>query len=172
MKGEIEMNIQEALDILRPASNTLESLKQAYKEKSKLYHPDLNGNTEENLEMMKLVNVAYDVLKNLDWTIDEAKEACQNETSIDEVILKKWQQVKTWVNVKCEVIGTWIWVSGGTYNYKAQLKDLGFKWSKNKQSWYWHSEFYRKYSRKKFSMEDIRSMFGSTELENESYALN
>jgi hypothetical protein len=39
--------------------------------------------------------------------------------------------------VTVEVVGSWIWLSGNTYNVKDSIKELGFKWSKNNKKWYY-----------------------------------
>lgn len=68
--------------------------------------------------------------------------------------------------IKIEICGSWIWVSGNTYPNKCKLKDTGFKYSKNKGMWYWHNgNGYRKHGRRELSIDKIRSVFGSKELE-------
>ena len=54
-----------------------------------------------------------------------------------------------------------------TNQYREEFKDIGFKFARHKKSWYWHSEAFRKRSHKKLSMDDIRSYYGSTEVETE-----
>jgi hypothetical protein len=38
--------------------------------------------------------------------------------------------------IEIDIIGSWIWLKGNTYNVKEQIKELGFKWSKNNKAWY------------------------------------
>ena len=66
-----------------------------------------------------------------------------------------------------ELCGSWIWISGSSYQYKDELKEIGFKWASQKKQWYWHSEAYRKKGKKPLSMDDIRSYYGSTEFRAE-----
>ena len=51
--------------------------------------------------------------------------------------------------------------------YKDNLKTLGFRWAREKKKWYFHTEAFRKRSRKKLSMDDIRNYYGSTEVKTE-----
>lgn len=37
--------------------------------------------------------------------------------------------------LKFELVGSWLWVSGKTFQVKDSLKDLGFRYSANKLSW-------------------------------------
>ena len=73
------------------------------------------------------------------------------------------------VNIKTEVCGTWMWISGETWRYKKELgkNGLGLKWASKKQQWYWSPAGFRKKSKRVFSMDEIRSKYGSVELEPE-----
>ena len=70
-----------------------------------------------------------------------------------------------------ELIGSWIWVSGNTKEYKDQLKELNFRWSKNKAAWYFHEGEYHRSGKKVYDLETIRSMYGATKYENEQKVL-
>lgn len=69
-------------------------------------------------------------------------------------------------DVVIEVIGRFLWVSGNTKPYKEELgkNGLGLKWSRNKSAWYLSPEGYKKRSKKKTSLEDIRGMYGSQQV--------
>ena len=54
--------------------------------------------------------------------------------------------------------------AGNTYEYKKEIKATGFKFSKNKEAWYYHENAFNKFSKKNFSMDEIRSKFGSQDL--------
>ena len=156
------MNIQEALNILRPTGNTDEALKSAYRIACKRYHPDVNP---DGLELMKLINAAYDFLKK-----NLAKWNHQNvnyDISIDEILQEIINKIKKYPGIELEICGTWLWVSGETRPYKEYLKEAGLRWAPNKHRWYWRPESYRKKSKKVFSMDEIRAAFGTTELETE-----
>ncbi len=70
-------------------------------------------------------------------------------------------------NVSIEVIGAFLWVSGNTKPYKEELKALNMKWSNNKKSWYLAPDGYKKRSKKKYNMSDIRNMYGSQVVKEE-----
>jgi len=156
------MNIEQALNVLRPSGNTLDELKSAYRQACKKYHPDVNPN---GLELMKVINLAYDFLKkNLNkWNHSQQT----NDKGIDEVLQDIFDKIKHFVNVKSEVCGSWLWLSGQTWRYKKELKELGFKWAPKKHQWYYRQGDYKKLSRHAWSMDEIRFRFGSIELEPE-----
>ena len=65
------------------------------------------------------------------------------------------------MGVDVEVCGSWIWVSGDTRPVKGALKGMGFRFSGNKQCWYWHEGPFRKRGKHICSMDEIRDMYGS-----------
>jgi len=123
---------------------TPEEIKKMYLTLSKKFHPDLGGSTES----MKNLNNQYDeITKNhndFDFSIDIKP------------IIKK---LVTFDNITIEICGSWLWVSGSTFEIKEDLKKLGLKWSPKKKAWYLAGS--RSYNKKSYTMEDIRSMHGS-----------
>lgn len=156
------MNIAQATGILKPKDDSLEGLKAAYRAACKIYHPDLNPN---GLEMMKLINTAYEFLKlHLGkWRHSDAPTG----PGLDEILQGIFDKIKHMVDVNAEICGAWLWVSGNTKIYKEQLKEAGFRFSRNKMSWYWRPDGYRKRSRRVFSMNEIRGMWGGQDLDQE-----
>ena len=156
------MDLQQALNILKPDGNDPDALKKAYRQAALKYHPDHNAN---GLELMKLINAAYEFLKKHihKWHYQD----CNNDTPIDEYLQELFDKIKHFVNIKAEVCGTWLWLSGETWRYKKELKEYGFKWAPKKRQWYWSPPGYRKRTKKVFSMDEIRSKYGSIELEPE-----
>ena len=157
------MTTKQALNILHPENNTPQTLKQAYRQACLKHHPDLGG--DEN--MMKVINEAMEILRKCSWTPNECREASKDSPLTDEMA-DLWNKIKTWPGLAGEIVGTWIWVTGDTRKYRKELKSLGLKWSNNKTAWYWHPAGYRKRSKRSFEMNDIRTMFGTTELKTET----
>ena len=156
--------------------NTLEQLRRQYKDLLKRFHPD-NGGSEE---VMKAVNVEYDKLFKVLRDRHESKSADgQNGTDSakstynanmydwenDKALREVLQKIINFSGIEIEIAGQWIWISGNTYAYRKDLKDIGFKWASTKKQWYWHSEIFRKRSHRTLSMEDIRNYYGSTKVD-------
>jgi hypothetical protein len=161
------MNLHNALNILKPESNTDQGIKQAYRTACKKYHPDHGG----DLEMMKLVNAAHEILLKENWTPEQGRTA-QRSPDLAAEVKEKWDAVKGLAGIKGEIIGTWIWVTGNTYPHKDLFKTAGFRFSGNKKAWYWHNDQgYKKRGKKRFSMDDIRSKWGSCDLETGRMAI-
>lgn len=157
---------------------TLDELRKQYRDLLKEYHPDNGGSEEET----KAINVEYERLfKTLKdkhtWQQDNtADNKTDSKTSYDnmrysfeedELLREMLQRVIHLPDITIEIIGNWLWISGNTYQYRKELKELGFKFAGQKKSWYWHSDTFRKRSHKKLSMDDIRNYYGSTEVETE-----
>ena len=157
------MNFKQAVGILKPTENTVEAIRAGYREQTKLYHPDINPN---GLEMMKLINLAFEFLKEHCGKWDYQRDFTAGP-SLAEDIQAIFEKVKTFVDINCEVCGAWLWISGNTKPYKEQLKEMNLRWSRNKTAWYWRPEGYRKRSKRVFSMGEIRQTWGSYEMEQE-----
>ena len=157
--------------------STLEELRKQYRDLLKKYHPDnANGSTEATQE----INAEYDQLFKVLKDRHESKSADNKERnakkdfnnmkydfSEDAKLREVLQRIITFEAINIEIVGCWIWVDGNTYSYKDALKEIGFKWAREKKKWYFHTEAFRKRSHKKLSMDDIRSYYGSTEVETD-----
>ena len=153
---------------------TLEQLRKQYKELLKLHHPDNGG----DLQIMQEINAEYDrmfkILKDQhenssadSGTANADYNNMKYDFAEDEKLRKMLNKIIHFDGIDIELVGAWIWLSGNTYAYKKELKDLGFKWASKKKMWYWHSEAFRKMSRKTLSMDEIRNYYGSMKVEPE-----
>lgn len=152
---------------------TLEQLRKAYKDLLKKHHPD-NGGSEET---MKAINVEYEqlfkVLKNKHESKAAGTESNTSENvkwsfEEDEKLREVLQKIINFDGISIEICGSFIWVSGNTYQYKKAFKELGFMWASTKKMWYYKPETYIKKSHKALSMEDIRNYYGSTEVKTQA----
>lgn len=157
------MTTIEALKIIEPADNSIGALKKAYHEKAMRYHPDRQNGNEE---YMKLVNMAYEVLLNAigKYNVSETKDS--DELPLTEQLAKIYDKIKYFSNITIEVAGTWFWITGNTYTYRAELKNMGFKWANKKKAWYFHEGEYKKETRRNWDLNEIRDKFSAFTLEN------
>lgn len=163
-------------------TETLEQLRKQYKELLKIHHPDNGGNVAD----MQAVNAEYDRLFKILKDKHESKSAndadgynskqsdysqnmydWENDKALREVL----QKIINFDGIEILIYGQWIWVSGNTYGYKKELKEIGFKWASQKRQWFWHSEVFRKKSHKTLTMDEIRSYYGSTKVNTNSRVL-
>ncbi|MBS0350596.1 MAG: hypothetical protein JSR33_05305 [Proteobacteria bacterium] len=63
--------------------------------------------------------------------------------------------------LKIEICGAWVWLSGDTRPHKELLKQHGFRWAPKKERWFYRPEEYRSSNRGEWSMEKIRTKYGS-----------
>lgn len=155
-------------------ADTLEELRIQYKELLKKHHPDNGG----NLEDMQNINAEYDRLFKVLKDRHESKQTSKdnNKTDFDsmkynfeeDIALREMlSKVIHFADITIELCGSWIWISGNTYQHRKELKEIGFKYAPKKKQWYWHSETFKKKGNKPLSMDDIRSYYGSTEVKTE-----
>ncbi len=148
------MIIQDALKILSIIGEyTPDSIKLAYRKACSQYHPDRNP---AGLEMMKLVNQAYEALKN------ESGKAESNGdlSSYGEDIFNALSKI-IHLGLDIEICGAWVWIHGNTKPHKETLKEAGFRWAPKKMLWYFRPADYKSRGRGKFSMDEIRNTHGS-----------
>ena len=65
------------------------------------------------------------------------------------------------LEVELEMCGSWLWVSGNTYAHKDKLKELGLRYSPNKQMWYFRPNSEASHSSSPMDMSWIRGKYGS-----------
>jgi len=143
----------------------IEDLKKAYYKLALENHPDKGGDEEVmkriNAEYEKAFNLLKDVHRNAEG---KTYEKTEKTTETPEEYASIINNIIHMDGVKIEIIGAWIWCSENTLPYKEQLKELKFRWSNNKQAWYYHNDKYKRRSNKNLSMNDIRDLFGSEEV--------
>lgn len=148
------MNEQDAMKILGLVGDlTPELTKKEYQKACMKYHPDRNP---AGLEMMKLVNVAYETLK--DFT--GASKVSGDIAEYGEDIYNALKAIIT-LGLDIEVCGAWVWVGGNTKEHKEVLKENGFKWAPKKLKWYYRPSDYKSFNRGTWSMDQIRTSYGS-----------
>ena len=134
---------------------SLEEVKARYKQLALQHHPDRGGDKCK----MQDINAQYDAVKkdpayNFWKQNDDAKQDYQE---FPEIINK----IISFADITIELCGNWLWLSGATYRYKVELKELGFLFAGEKKLWYWRPHDYKSANRKPREMEYIRSKYGS-----------
>ncbi len=139
---------------------TAEELKKEYRRLAKQLHPDLGGDTEEFKVMQSEYETMWERLKNVHTNSNGdtyTKETAETPQEFINII-----NVLTSLNdIEVEICDSWIWVSGNTREHKEVLKNLKFRYAHKKQAWYYHTEPYRKKSKRELTLDEIRDMFGS-----------
>lgn len=153
----------------------LEDVKETYRKLCFEYHPDISKHPNAT-EIMKQVNNEYELAfsrwKNTHRNAQKEYYTTERDnTETSEEFRDIINQLIHFVGIKIEIIGKWIWISGNTFPYKKELKELKFSWVNNKRAWAYHRPEDSKLTRKKYSFDDIRNMFGSLEIETKDQAV-
>lgn len=149
------MKISDALAILGIAGEyNPEIVKAAYRKACSIYHPDRNP---AGLEMMKMVNQAYDALKDKSG-VEVVGDV--DISSYGEEIFNALSKIIS-LGLDIEICGAWVWLHGDTRPHKDVIKEAGFMWAPKKKLWYYRPADYKSKGRGKFSMDEIREKHGS-----------
>lgn len=143
----------------------LTELRQEYYKLCLVHHPDKpTGNTANQQQLNNEFEYLSAQVLNGEFYSKYSTEGKQNEVNISEALQEIINNLIKINLVACfvEVCGGWLWVSGNTRPIKDDLKQIGFKFSVKKCSWYWHEEGYKKRTRKVFDMDSIRKLWGSS----------
>lgn len=151
---------------------TLDELKKEYRRLAMKHHPDMGGDTET----MKRINDEHD-------RVFEILKAAQNRAAAADTSGKtkatteaphEFRDIIDFLlhldGLTVELCGAWLWIGGDTRKHKEALKGAGCRWSNNKKLWYWrHEEDGYTWHKKgrKYSIDDIRAKYGSTEFNAE-----
>ena len=139
-------------------ATTLEELKSAYRKYAVKVHPDNGGNVKDMQDLNALYSKLFETLK----TVHKNMKGETYNKPTDEVpsyfvdLIDKLIKL----NVTIEIIGAFVWVSGDTKKVKEDLKKLGFKWHTAKLNWYLAPSWYHKTNKNKYSMDEVRHMYG------------
>ncbi len=151
-------NLNNAITIfgLNEGHYKLEDIKKIYRVLASNNHPDKGGNTET----MQLINNAYNDF--VEFFTDNQTLNVDNQHSGISIDFEFIKELKLMQGIIIEICGVWVWLSGNTFPFREQIKNLGFKFSGTKKSWYWSptiDELIRRRGSK--SMKSIRQKYGS-----------
>ena len=151
---------------------TLEELKKAYKKLALKLHPDMNRDKDTTEEFKQMQNEYEDLFNKVkNKRVYEGKEYEKETKETPEEYRDIIDHLIFCDGVTIEIIGTWIWLTGNTYTYRELIKELNFKYSKNKKSWYYNGEDNSTYRRGHFTLEQLRQRFETTEVETQKREL-
>jgi hypothetical protein len=108
--------------------------------------------------LRKDVDEEYEYLKKAFLNREKAKdEDSVNELSLDEIL----QEVLN-LKLSSEVCGKWLWLTDqNAFKHKDYLRSLGFRYAKNKKSWYWRPVSERSANQDPMPMSYIRKKYGT-----------
>lgn len=163
------------------SSPNLEQLKRNYFILIKRLHPDKGG----TVEACQILNRVFDKLQRhpkFAARYEQDKKAYQEENRqppesenyfVGEKTMNVIYTLCVLDGLHIELCGTWLWISGATFNYKDVLKNLGCKWAHTKKMWCFHETDWTRKKRHTLDMDEIRNLHGSQKIQQHStYKLN
>lgn len=147
---------------------TKEDAKKLYKKLAFQHHPDKGG----DVEIMKAINNEFDeFIKNFKDNKKDSKKDSKKEYEFKSSTYRNLiEKLIKFDDITIDIVGCFIWITGNTYNIKEELKQLGFKYSRNKKSWYIAPKEYmenRTNYKKRYNMNEIKNKYGCTSIKSE-----
>ena len=144
----------------------LQDLKQAYRKLAFELHPDRGGVTAIFQEMGNEYDALFEKLKNTFINADGETYTKENTEAV-ETFKDIIDRLVNFDGITVTVIGSWLWVEGDTKPFKDELKKMNFRFSAKKVAWYFKEGTYRKRSKNKYTMHDLKTMYDSEEVSRE-----
>ena len=136
-------NCNDAVDLFR-----------RYKQLAMLHHPAKGGS---NGKMAQVYKDFQEALNSDEIKLSSLDEDLQNDLKNFPGLIKELLAL----DLELEMCGSWLWISGKTYDCKDKLKELGLRFSPNKRMWYFRPSGEESHSSKPVDMGWIRSKYGS-----------
>jgi hypothetical protein len=136
-------------------------LKQTYKKLCLQLHPDKGGDHET---FVKMGDEYERLLKTLINKENSESNYTKWDFDLEKSLMEKINSLMIFSNINIEIIGSWLWIDGDTKPIRSELGKLGFRWSSNKKKWHFGTT--KKKTKKKFTLDQIRDLYGSEKLKS------
>jgi hypothetical protein len=146
-----------------------DAIKARYRELCRKFHPDLNPLDPTATRTMQDVNTEYAEALRQEYRKTKSEDDTAAAVEADEATAAVLSQIITLPEIVCEIVGTWLWVTGNTFPVKDQLKEAGLKWASKKKAWYWHAPEDGCRGGKK-SLDEIKAKYGARVVPGMSFA--
>jgi hypothetical protein len=102
-----------------------------------------------------------EVVKEKTTVSEKTVEAVKEKATVSEKITELQEKIDL-AGLHLEICGSWLWVTGKTFQVKDTLKELGFRYSANKLAWYYRQVENRSGNQEPISLEKIRELYGAS----------
>ena len=138
--------------------NSPEELRKMYLRLMMIHHPDVGGDNET----AKIIISEYEYLRSHIDFASEKQEKTREQTIInDDKIREVIDRIIHMEGISIEIVGSWVWVDGNTFQWKEELKQNGFRWSRKRKKWHFTPYETGKYYKSHKSFDRLRDTYGS-----------
>lgn len=140
---------------------TLDAVKARYRKLAFEFHPDRGGEKET----MQAINTEYAfATAKLVSGANLSQQESDKEMQFSEEYRLIVEQIIHLPEIRIELVGLWIWVTGNTKPVRKELKEAGLYYASKKEAWYYRSGYLKEFRGGKKSLDEIRSKYGSEEI--------
>lgn len=145
----------------------IESMRAEYRRLCLAMHPDKGGSHEAFVEMKNEYDEIIGRLAAHEaGTANAEKRAPRYTRESEKEFCAAIERFLNIPGIVVEICGSWLWISGNTFPVHEQIKNAGAKFSGNKKMWYWAATMAQGKVHGHYSMNKIRSRFGSERIES------
>lgn len=125
-----------------------------YKQLTMLHHPAKGGSVDKMKQVYRDYQAA---LKSEPMHFDHMLKELQEDLKGFPGLIKELIAL----DLDLEMCGSWLWISGNTFDHREKLKDLGLRYSPNKKMWYFRPSGEGSHASSPMDMAWIRGKYGS-----------
>ena len=130
--------------VIFKSKRNVEELKKEYRRLILKYHPDKGGSKEET----QLINAAYEdayrfveAKENSSGLNEEKSKSFTKATEEDiQKFIKIFDKLMKMDGLEIDIVGSWLWLSGNTFEHKEEIKKMNFRYSRKHKKWYYFED--------------------------------
>jgi len=148
--------------------STIEETRKNFRDLCLKLHPDKGGNHDLFIAMKAEYEKVIGILSAFEAGKANRENRKTNFSSESERALS--EKIESLLNIPeiiVEICGSWLWISGKSFEKRELLKAEGCKFAPSKKLWFWAFDS-GNYKRGRYSMDKIRSKFGSERIESQA----
>ena len=151
---------------------TVQDVKNTWRKLCMIHHPDRGGDTLT----MQIINEQYHIaLESMAGQTTRGSDGKDHKyyysRKQEQEIMDKVQEIAAagMIGIEILLIGSWIWITGNTRQYRKILGKEGLKcrWHSKRLCWYWHKPGYKSKYNSHVDLAGLAATYGCTEFDSE-----
>lgn len=139
---------------------SLDEAKKLYRRLSLENHPDRGGDLKKMQEINRQYQAFLSSFRPGKERPDETTEQAEEEINLSQEFWKALSMILPLEDLTVELVGSWLWATGNTYQHRGTLSLAGFKYAKAKKAWFFTTDEIS-FSKKRQTLDEIKYKYGA-----------